>query len=208
LPLIQYTAREVRSGLQFLAFAQHRSPGARALFAYRIQSHLSACGLDLPNLVWQTANGGEFIGALQPDGARSGFPRAVRFFDSQHQRIPPAAHTYQRDVETVHRLIEDEFYDLETFRRRRDFLAKACVYQFYFNLVRPNPNPSIAALGAGKTCPQAVRAAIGRRRGDAGEDSWVVAGSREPCPALQIDARSIVCPLRSGPLKNPLPIRR
>jgi transposase len=53
LPPIQYTAREVRSGLQFLAFAQHRSPGASALFAYRIQSHLRACGLDLPNLVWQ-----------------------------------------------------------------------------------------------------------------------------------------------------------
>jgi transposase len=138
LPLIQYTAREVRSGLQFLAFAQHRSPGASALFAYRLQSHLAACGLDLANLVWQTDNGGEFIGERQPDGSRSGFPRAVTFFGSQHQRIPPAAHTYQSDVETVHRLIEDEFYDLETFRSRRDFLAKACVYQLYFNLVRPN----------------------------------------------------------------------
>jgi len=138
LPLIQYTAREVRSGLQFLAFAQRRSAGASALFAYRIQSHLAACGLDLANLVWQTDNGGEFIGALEPDGSRSGFPRAVTFFGSQHERIPPAAHTYQSDVETVHRLIEDEFYNLETFRSRREFLAKACVYQCYFNLVRPN----------------------------------------------------------------------
>ena len=138
LPLIQYTAREVRSGLQFLAFAQHRSPGASALFAYRIQLHLAACGLDLPNLVWQTDNGGEFIGAAQPDGSRAGFPAAVTFFGSQHERIPPAAHTYQSDVETVHRLIEDEFYDLETFPSRREFLAKACVYQCYFNLVRPN----------------------------------------------------------------------
>jgi transposase len=138
LPLIQYTAREVRSGLQFLALAQRRSAGASALFAYRLQSHLRACGLDLPNLVWQTDNGGEFIGELQPDGSRSGFPAAVRFFGSQHERIPPAAHTYQSDVETVHRLIEDEFYDLETFPSRRQFLAKACVYQCYFNLVRPN----------------------------------------------------------------------
>jgi transposase len=138
LPLIQYTARAVRSGLQFLAFAQHRSPGASALFAYRLQSHLAAWGLDLRNLVWPTDNGGEFIGALQPDGSRSGFPRAVTFFGSQHARIPPAAHPFQRDVETVHRLIEDEFYDLETFRSRRDFLAQACVYQLYFNLVRPN----------------------------------------------------------------------
>jgi len=138
LPLIQDTAREVRSGLQFLAFAQRRAADASALFAYRIQSHLEACGGDLPNLVWQTDNGGEFIGATQPNGSRAGFPRAVTFFGSQHVRIPPAAHTDPSDVETVHRLIEDECYDLETFRRRRDFLAKACVYQCYFNRVRPN----------------------------------------------------------------------
>ena len=75
---------------------------------------------------------------MQPDGSRSGFPRAVTFFGSQHVRIPPAAHTYQSDVETVHRLIEDEFYDLETFPSRAQFLAKASLYQLYFNLVRPN----------------------------------------------------------------------
>jgi hypothetical protein len=138
LPAIQYTAREVRSGLPFLAYAQRRSAGASALFAHRVPSHLAACGLDLPNLVWQTDNGGEFVGALQPDGYRAGFPAAVTFFGSPHQRIPPAAHTYQSDVETVHRLIEDEFDDLETFYSRRDFLAKACTYQLYFNLVRPN----------------------------------------------------------------------
>jgi transposase len=63
---------------------------------------------------------------------------AVTYFGSQHDRIPPAAHTYPSDVETVHRLIEDEFYDLETFRRRAEFLGKASLYQIYFNLARPN----------------------------------------------------------------------
>src|SRR5437867_3712042 len=58
--------------------------------------------------------------------------------DSQHVRIPPAAHTYQSDVETVHRLEEDEFFDLEDFTSRGDFLAKVHTYQLYFNLVRPN----------------------------------------------------------------------
>jgi hypothetical protein len=57
---------------------------------------------------------------------------------SQHVRIPPAAHTYQSDVETVHRLVEDEFFDLETFTSRSDFLAKVHTYQLYFNLARPN----------------------------------------------------------------------
>jgi transposase len=138
LPRVQYTARDVRSGLQFLAFASRRSAGASALFAQRIQVHLQRCGVDLDHLVWQTDNGGEFVGAWQKDGSRSGFPAAVSAFGSQHERIPPAAHTYQSDVETVHRLIEDEFYDLESFPSRAQFLAKACVYQLYFNLARPN----------------------------------------------------------------------
>jgi hypothetical protein len=38
----------------------------------------------------------------------------------------------------VHRLVEDEFFDLESFAGRGDFLAKAQTYQLYFNLARPN----------------------------------------------------------------------
>jgi hypothetical protein len=39
LPVIQYTARDVRSGLLFWAFAEGRSPSASAVFASRIQQH-------------------------------------------------------------------------------------------------------------------------------------------------------------------------
>ncbi len=138
LPLIQYTAREVRSGLQFLSYASHRSAQASTLFAQRIQTHLQRCGIVLRDVTWQTDNGSEFIGELQPDGSRSHFPAAVTFFGSQHDRIPPGAHTYQSDVETVHRLIEDEFFDLETFQSRAEFLAKVSLYQLYFNVARPN----------------------------------------------------------------------
>ena len=46
---------------------------------------------------WQT-DGGEFLGAWQKEGSRSGFPAAGTFFASQHARIPPAAHTYQSAV--------------------------------------------------------------------------------------------------------------
>ena len=138
LPAVQYTGREVRSGLQFLAFASRRSAQASELFALRVQTHLERCGVILRDLTWQTDNGCEFIGELQPDGSRSHFPAALKYFGSQHERIPPAAHTYQSDVETVHRLIEDEFYHLENFRSRAEFLAKASLYQLYFNLARPN----------------------------------------------------------------------
>jgi len=127
LPSVQYTAREVRSGALFWAFAEKRSAAASAVFAARIQQHLNRYGVSLRDLVWQTDNGGEFKGD---------FPKALG--DSQHVRIPPAAHTYQSDVETVHRLEEDEFFDLETFSSRGEFLAKVHTYQLYFNLVRPN----------------------------------------------------------------------
>jgi len=136
LPLVQYTAREVRSGLLFLAFAQRRSAAASAVFAARIQRHLDRYGIELRHLVWQTDNGSEFVGGHDAQGRRTGFPAALG--DSEHVRIPPAAHTYQSDVETVHRLVEDEFFDLEPFSSRGDFLAKAHTYQLYFNLVRPN----------------------------------------------------------------------
>src|SRR5437879_6326509 len=131
-----YTAREVRSGLLFWAFAQRRSAAVSAVFAARIQQHLGRCGISLRDLAWQTDNGVEFIGSYDRRGRRTGFPAALG--DSQHLRIPPAAHTYQSDVETVHRLVEDEFFDLEAFTRGGDFLAKALTYQLYFNLVRPN----------------------------------------------------------------------
>jgi len=127
LSTIQYTAREIRSGLLFLAFAKQRTAAASSVFASRIQQHLDRYGISLRDLVWQTDNGSEFKGD---------FRKALG--DSQHVRIPPAAHTYQSDVETVHRLEEDEFFDLEDFANRGDFLAKVHTYQLYFNLVRPD----------------------------------------------------------------------
>jgi len=136
LPAIQYTAREVRSGLLFWSFAERRSAAASAVFAARIQQHLRRYGVSLRDLVWQTDNGSEFIGGHDAQGHPTGFPAEMG--DSQHVRIPPAAHTYQSDVETVHRLEEDEFFDLEEFSSRGDFLAKTHLYQLYFNLVRPN----------------------------------------------------------------------
>ncbi len=119
LPLVPYTAREVRSGLLFLAFAQRRSAAASSVFAARLQRHL----------VWQTDNGSEFVGGHDQAGRPTGFPSTLG--DSQHVRIPPAAHTYQSDVETPHRLVEEEFFDLERFRSRSEFLAKATLYQPY-----------------------------------------------------------------------------
>ena len=116
------------------AFAQKRSASASAVFAARIQQHLDRCGVDRRHLVWQTDNGSEFISVHDPAGQRTGSPRPGRQPASPH----PARGAHLRDVETVHRLVEDKFFDLETFASRGEFLAKAQTYQMYFNLVRPN----------------------------------------------------------------------
>ena len=46
----------------------------------------------------------------------------------------------QSDVETVHNLIEMDFYEIESdsFKNRLDFMKKAYSYQLFFNLHRPN----------------------------------------------------------------------
>jgi transposase len=138
LPVVQYTAREIRSGLLFWSFARARSAAASAVFAARIQRHLDRYGVSLRDLVWQTDNGSGFKGD---------FPKALG--DSQDVRIPPAAHTYQSDVETVHRLEEDEFFDLEDFSSRGEFLAK--VHTTSCTSTRPAPTPTKKIRAPGKS---------------------------------------------------------
>ena len=138
LPTVQYTAREVVSGLQFLAFAQERSLVYATLFIQRLLAHLHACGVRFRHSRVQTDNGSEFIGAWNAQ-APSAFTQAVQAVRGvRHHTIPPAAHTWQADVETVHRLIEDEFYEVEEFPARPHFLAKATSYQVWFNTTRRN----------------------------------------------------------------------
>ena len=138
LPTIQYTAREVSTGLLFMGFAQERSLTNSALFAGYLNEGLKKYRVDLSRTRRQTDNGSEYIGhvtAKEP----SAYTREIEKVAGQsHQTIPPGAYTYQADVETVHNLVEMEFYELETFTGRDDFLRKARTYQLAFNLMRPN----------------------------------------------------------------------
>lgn len=139
LPRYQYTFREVVSGLQFIGYSQELSLGVSILFAKRIIMHLiENNALSGGHYRYQTDNGSEFIGSPIAK-ERSEFSKTVENFAGHiHVQIPPGAHTFQADVETVHDRIEDEFYSLEIFKSRSDMLAKAASYQHYFNLVRKN----------------------------------------------------------------------
>jgi transposase len=140
LPKYQLTAREIRSGLMFLGFANEKSASSACLFARILCEHLRGCGVDMNRLKVQTDNGSEFIGCFRQDRSRDGFGATVAGFGASHKRIPPRAWSYNSDVETVHRTIEDEFYDIENFNGIEDFHQRVASYQAWYNLVRQNSN--------------------------------------------------------------------
>jgi transposase len=138
LPRVQYTAREVVSGLHFIAYAQERSLANSRLFGQILIDHLQHCRVNLQQCRFQTDNGSEFIGSWQAKHP-SAFTQALETIPGlTHQTIPPSAHRWQADVETAHRLIEDEFYQIEPFLNRSNFLAKATTYNLWFNIARKN----------------------------------------------------------------------
>jgi transposase len=140
LPKYQFTAREIRSGLMFTGFANEKSSSNACLFARILCEHLRNWGVDMKHLKVQTDNGTEFIGCFRRDRSRDGFESTIAGFGAGHKRIPPRAWSYNSDVETVHRTIEDEFYDLECFQSIKDFHRRAASYQAWYNLVRENSN--------------------------------------------------------------------
>jgi hypothetical protein len=138
LPTVQYTARDVTTGLLFMAFAQERSLTNSVLFAEYLNQQLERHGIDLSRTRRQTDHGSEYIGSVFAK-TDSAYTRTIEKVPGQtHGTIPPGAYTYQSDVETVHNLVEMEFYEVEEFSGRNDFLNKARTYQLYFNLIRPN----------------------------------------------------------------------
>jgi transposase len=145
LPKYQFTAREIRSGLMFLGFANEKSASNACLFARILCEHLRNCGVDMKQLKIQTDNGTEFIGCFRQDRSRDGFEKIVEGFGAKHKRIPPRAWSYNSDVETVHRTIEDEFYDLENFEGIKDFHQRVASYQAWYNLLRQNSNKDYKA---------------------------------------------------------------
>ena len=82
--------------------------------------------------------GSEYVGSWNAKGP-SAYTRTIELLPGQrHHTIYPGAHRMQADVETIHNLMELEFYEIEDFKNRNDFMAKATTYQLFFNLHRPN----------------------------------------------------------------------
>lgn len=138
LPKIQYTFREVSCGILFLGFANQRSLIHSRLFAIYINHFLKKYKALPPTSVRQTDNGSEYIGAWNAKES-SAYTKTIEALEGQfHRTIFPGAHRMQSDVETIHNLMEMEFYEIEEFKNRLDFFNKAACYQLFFNLYRPN----------------------------------------------------------------------
>jgi hypothetical protein len=108
LPRWQYTARDVRTDIVYLGYSVERSLINSKIFIQYIAEDLKDRGVDLTQVRWQTDNGNEFIGSYNAK-RRSAVTMVIEDdYNSIHNRIPPSANTYNSDVETFHRLIEDE----------------------------------------------------------------------------------------------------
>ena len=138
LPKCQYTFREISCGITFLGFANSRSLTHAEIFAVYINHFLKVFNASPKTSIRQTDNGSEYIGAWNAKKS-SAYTRAIESLDGQfHRTIFPGAHRMQSDVETIHNLMEMEFYEIESFKNRLDFFNKAACYQLFFNLHRPN----------------------------------------------------------------------
>lgn len=137
LPRYEITIRDVRSGAVWLFYSHERTVWATILAADIFAAHLKKHGIELKEVEVQTDNGSEF------SGLRVHHDRGFRYhlrevLGMKHRFTPPSYPNANADVESFHRLVEDEFYTRERFGAKAEFLGKAFTYQLYFNLVRKN----------------------------------------------------------------------
>jgi transposase len=139
LPRYEYALRELSTGASFFAYADENTTTNASKFADYVVWHLKRKGIKTARIQWQSDNGSEYIGSVnKKTNRRSAFEKVLLRHEINHGRIPPRCSWLQGDVETFNRIVESEFFDIESFVSREDFLGKAYAYQLYFNTVRKN----------------------------------------------------------------------
>lgn len=139
LPRYEYTYRDMSTGTSFFAYANRNDGVCASLFARYVAEHLRKYGIETASIVWQTDNGSEYIGSVRKKTKKpSAFERVLEENKIYHERIPPRCTYLQGDVESFHRIVEDELYDIEAYKDNLEFLGKAYAYQLYFNYFRGN----------------------------------------------------------------------
>ena len=138
LPRYEYTIRDTKSGFLVVAFSNRYNEKNSTILTDIYLKYLDSFGIDLSTVTIQTDNGSEF-GAAKRNINTPGFVHNIeKIHGAKHNYIPPRMCNANADVESAHARIEEEFFNIENFSSREDFIIKAQAYQNFFNLVRPN----------------------------------------------------------------------
>ena len=137
MPKYLLTARDYKTGWLFMAYSNYLDDKASSIFALYLLHHLNAAGVDLDQVTLQTDNGREFVNRLQ--GSKTLFQQVVAQA-ANHDVIPPASPRFNSDVETFHKLVENEFLKIEDFTSLPRFFSLSTDYNIYFNFFRTNRN--------------------------------------------------------------------
>lgn len=134
IPQFEITARDYSTGMVFLGFTDYKDTLSSSIFADYVIDYLQGLGFASEEIAFQTDNGGEFVDPLYNGSTM--FEETLAKRGIKHLRIPPAAPTFNSDVESFHNTIEREFLDLEKFSCLSDFYVKSFIYQTYYNHIR------------------------------------------------------------------------
>lgn len=138
LPKYQFTARDMRTGALFIGYGAQKSSTHTELFIDCLLGHLKRHGIDTTRVHIQTDNGSEFTTPISCDHASGFTVISALKYGSAHTLIPLGLKNWQSDVESSHRLIEDEFYLHHRVTGYNNFFSAANRYTRYFNTARHN----------------------------------------------------------------------
>ncbi|MDR7548183.1 MAG: hypothetical protein QN149_13000 [Armatimonadota bacterium] len=133
---MEYTAKDVTTGIVFVCLAYERSEINSLRFAHLLFQHLLRHGVDVTQLSPQTDNGTEFIGHVEARRP-SAFTRLVeQRCGARHLTIPVRAPRFNGMVENFHGRVEDEFYTLDPLPTEEEVLQEKA----------PKISPDVAAF--------------------------------------------------------------
>lgn len=137
IPKFMISARDYKTGWLFIGFTNYLDSISTSILAQYIIQNLRNAGVDMSKVAIQTDNGREFVDRMT--FTETIFEETVKNHVN-HWTIPPAAPTFNSDIETINGKMEREFFNLEDFDSFPDFIAKALFYNIYFNMFRKNRN--------------------------------------------------------------------
>ncbi len=138
IPKFEYTARDVRTGTTFVAFANECNELNTARFGRLLLEHLKSFGILTCDVIVQTDNGAENIGSIyaKKDSLLSKIVEGV--YCGRHKTIPARAPRFQSHIESFHGIVGREFYSQECLPTEFELLSRATTYLVWFNYQRKN----------------------------------------------------------------------